>query len=42
MYDWPYNDAWYARCMVCKDRWFWVVFDSFEDLIFVACNCLWL
>jgi len=35
MYDWPYNDAWYARCMVRKDRWFWVVFDSFEDLVFV-------
>jgi hypothetical protein len=34
MYDWLFNDTWYARCWVRKDRWFWVVFDSFGDLIF--------
>jgi hypothetical protein len=32
MYYGSYNDAQYARCKVSKNRWFWVVFDSFLDM----------
>ena len=33
MYDWPYTEVTYARCRVNKTRWFWVVFETWEDRI---------
>jgi hypothetical protein len=33
MYYGSYNRAHFARCRVNKNRWFWVVFDSFLDII---------
>jgi hypothetical protein len=35
MYDWHwhYNPARYCRCRVSKNRWFWAVFDSLEDVL---------
>jgi hypothetical protein len=33
MYEWHYNPAHYCRCRVSRNRWFWVVFDSFKDVI---------